>query len=459
MAKQEKHADPNTLLGQLQRGRGEGYRHALAIPRHKAWEYLLDCICNDPRLDSQVENRAEYYARLTIETGLDLNPLVQYVKEYDDKDQDWNTSLAVETIGELVKRDYKDSAARLCDYVRWGQGWEWILEFLIAGKDSNQHAKVASIIEERFPGDVELENALAWFDFNLEPWATLARHSARVGRLKDSPRKISGTGSESALPADVASLSADRLLELANKTNYWKLAKMIRKVVKPSDLDLLVKSVSLEIPFVANVALAGLAQLAPPTIFEWLEDFWSSNPDMPGFVRRRAGEVMVSLPPELTMPLARERLHHQEWHERWLAEDLFEAHAAPEDIPVLCDAIRESLLDDEKNCYRLCNLVDAFLNFPGMGSITELSDVFAQFRYSYGRARAAEAINVTAPDSFREKFALECLWDCEARTRRLASETVPWEQTGVADRFGQLAADQWEDEDVRAEAKHRIRPE
>jgi hypothetical protein len=455
MPKQEKHADPNTLLGQLQRGRGEGYRQALAAPRSEAWGCLLDCICNDPRLDSQVESRADYYAQLAIETGLDLDPLVRYVREHDDKGQGWNTPLAVETLGELAKRDYKDSAARLCYYVRWGQWWEWILEDLTAGKDSIQLTKVASIIEERFPGDAELENALAWLDLDLEPWATLTRFSARVRKLKDGPRKISGTSSEPELPANAASFTADQLLQLANKTNYWKLAKLIRQAAKPSDLDLLVKSVSLENPFVANVALAGLAQLAPPTTFEWLKDFWSSNPGMPGFLRRRAGEVIISLPPELTMPMARERLHHPEWHERYLAEDLFEAHAAPEDIPVLRDAIRKALLDDEKNCYRLCNLVEAFLNIPGIGSIPELSDVFVQFRYSYGRARAAEAIKVTAPDLFREQFATECLWDCEARTRRLALETAPGEEAGVADRFQRLADDEWEDEEVRAEAKRR----
>jgi hypothetical protein len=180
---------------------------------------------------------------------------------------------------------------------------------------------------------------------------------------------------------------------------------------------------------------------------------------MPGYLRRRAGQVMISLPPELTMPVARERLHHHEWHERHLAEDLFEAHAAPADIPLLRDAIREALLDDNKHCYRICSLVDAFLNLPDIGFIPELSEVFVQFRYSYGRARAAEAMNVTAPDLFRETFAIECLWDCEAGTRKLALETASRQGTGVTDRFRQLAADQWEDEEVRAEAKRRTLPE
>ena len=68
MPKQEHHADPESLLGQLQRGRGEGYRRILSIPRGEAWNGLVDCICNDPRLDSQVEDRAAYYASMASET-------------------------------------------------------------------------------------------------------------------------------------------------------------------------------------------------------------------------------------------------------------------------------------------------------------------------------------------------------------------------------------------------------
>ena len=55
MPKQMKHSDPNTPLGQLQPGREEGYRRAVAVPKREAWDCLLDCIRNDPRLDGQVE--------------------------------------------------------------------------------------------------------------------------------------------------------------------------------------------------------------------------------------------------------------------------------------------------------------------------------------------------------------------------------------------------------------------
>ena len=127
-----------------------------------------------------------------------------------------------------------------------------------------------------------------------------------------------------------------------------------------------------------------------------------------------------------------------------------------EDIPILKAAIEQTLDDDEEHCYRLCNLVDAFSHLPNIGPIPELSEVFVQFRYSYGRTRAAIAINVTAPDLFREKFASECLWDCEGRTRVLGAKFALGENKDVRARFRELASDIWENKSVREEAEKRI---
>jgi hypothetical protein len=450
--RQENHAEANSLLGQLQRGRGEGYRRVLCVPRSEGWDYLLDCICNDPRLDSQVEDRAGYYAAVAIETEFELEPLLRYIREYDHDDQGWNTPLAVETLGELAKRGYQNAVDRLCDYVAWGQWWDWTLDNLCAIQNPELHARIARVIEGRFPADIDLEKALLWFDLDKEPWATVGRHSTRITKLKNMPRETAGWATKPKLPSNLSSLSAKQVLELADKNNGYKLRKVIKQIVKPTDLELLRENVSLENPFVASVALAGLAQLAPPAILDWFIAFWSDNPTMPGFLRARMCEAMISLPPDLTLPLARERLHHKECHERCLAEDLLQAHALPEDIPILREAIRDALVDDEENCYRLCNLVETFCRFPGAGPIPELSAVFTEFRYSYGRARAAEAIHVTAPELFHE-LALECLWDCEAKTRGLGARIAPLR---TINRLHQLASDPWEDESVRSQAKNRL---
>src|SRR4051812_33797511 len=68
-------ADPATTLGQLQRGRGAGW---LAAARSgDGRELLRSCLRRDPRWDGQVEDRADYYARLALELGLtadDIDP-------------------------------------------------------------------------------------------------------------------------------------------------------------------------------------------------------------------------------------------------------------------------------------------------------------------------------------------------------------------------------------------------
>lgn len=403
-----------------------------------------------------MEDRAAYYASMAIETELELDPLLRYVRDYDQDDQGWNTPLAIETLGELAKQSYKDAADMLCDYVGWGQWWDRTLDYLCTVKNSQRQEGIARKIEERFPLDVDLAKALAWFDLDHEPWTTLARHSARITNLGNHPGILAASSRGQALPPNLAALGVKQLLELADERNRHQLRKVIRQIVQLSDLDLLIESVSNEKPFITDVALAGIARLAPPSVLPWLASYWSANPSMPGFLRVRIGEVMVALPPKLTLPLARERLHHAEWHERHLAEELFGAHAMPEDIPLLRTAIREALADEEENCYRLCHLTETFFNLRDSGPIPELLTVFREFRYSYGRARAAKAIQVTAPGLFCRDFAWECLWDCESQTRILGAQTVPLEASETMKRLHHLASAPSEDEEVRAAAGRRI---
>ena len=127
-----------------------------------------------------------------------------------------------------------------------------------------------------------------------------------------------------------------------------------------------------------------------------------------------------------------------------------------EDIPMLRAAIDQALHEDDANCYRLCNLVEALSHLPDVGSVPELLEVFFRFRYSYGRALAAKALHVTAPDHFREKLAMECLRDCEARTRIHGEKAASLETHDATGRLRHLASDPWEDEEVRAEARKRM---
>src|SRR5690349_16295324 len=80
-------ARPESLLGQLQRGRGAGFLWASREDPKVVHPLLVECVTRDPRCDHQVESRAEYYARLVVLTSMSLESLSEYLHENDDKDQ------------------------------------------------------------------------------------------------------------------------------------------------------------------------------------------------------------------------------------------------------------------------------------------------------------------------------------------------------------------------------------
>ena len=77
-------APSGTLLGLLQRGRGDGTLHALTAPRAEALAALNHCVLRDPRHDWQVENRSLYYARLYLDLNGELDEIEAHLFDADD---------------------------------------------------------------------------------------------------------------------------------------------------------------------------------------------------------------------------------------------------------------------------------------------------------------------------------------------------------------------------------------
>jgi hypothetical protein len=450
MPKPVQHAPPNSTLGLLQRGRGEGYRRVVALPKSEAWGLLVECICNDPRLDSQAESRAEYYAEIALKVELDVGPIGDYLREYDDTDESgWNTQLAVYTLDELARRGHLAAAEMLLDYVRWGARWEQPFYNSGAVRSDTFIKRLAEAFESRFPTDDELKEAIDCFFLDEEPWRSILRHSPRIAKFQINARKRSELKRRKDF-SYLHSLSVSQLLEQEiTLANGHEFRKAIEKIVVPADVELLLSHVSVAKPAVAGVALAGLAKLAPPSIFDWVTKFWSDNAGLVGPILPRLLDTVIAMPSDFSLPLAREWLFHDRPHERRLAEQILQRHATPDDIPSLRFAIAEALKEDYDNVYRICNLVEAFRHLPDAGVIPELCDVFAQFRYSFGRMLTAKAMAVTAPAYFDEHFAFECLWDCEPGTRQLAAERVSLGNHSTRCRPEKLAGDELEEDSNR----------
>ena len=442
-------------MGKLQRGRGAGFLAARHEKPETTWPLLGGCITQDPRLDRQVENRDDFYAALVIETGMELGPLATHLYEHDDKDQSgWNTPLTVTTLGSLAKRSYRDAVEILRDYVSWGNWWNWAIDELVATQNLAAWTNLDEVFCKRFSNDESLKEELGWISSDEEPWKTWCKQNARLSQFIGSFLQPANQFEEH----DFKNLSVADTLRLAGQDARVcaKLRKIIAHLVKPADFDFLLSQVSITEPNRSGVALAGLAKLANPAMFDWLLDFWFNNPEMPSALRVRAEEVISSLPPAQTLPLARDWLNHDDWHFRSLAEDLMKRHATPDDVPLLRKEIAAALADGDNQIYRLCDLIEAFKHLSSLGRIPELESVFVEFRYSYGRSRAAEALLAVDPEFFVRTYAHECLWDCEDRTRALGCEAVDLADKTTSERINQLSADVWEDESVRNAAAKRL---
>src|SRR5690606_21234231 len=166
-----RHEPPDTVHGQLQRGRGSGYLAALELPRAEAHRMLTDCITRDPRIDSQVESRAEYYASLAIRLALPLEPLATHLKRSGDPEQScWATSLTVEVLGLLARRGNRAAVEILRDYVQWGLRWDDAIRELAASPNQSVWTGLDQVICSQFSDIERLESALDWFRADDPAW-------------------------------------------------------------------------------------------------------------------------------------------------------------------------------------------------------------------------------------------------------------------------------------------------
>jgi hypothetical protein len=150
-------ASADNLLGRLQRGRGQGYIDALAVPRREAAAALTRCLTLDPRTDHQVESRDEYYGHIAVDIKLDLAPLEAFLlapPAADTGTDDWRDVLALYTLGSMGRLGRADAVALLRRYVEVGEDWSTALEALswptvlnVEGLDRDVVARASSVDE------------------------------------------------------------------------------------------------------------------------------------------------------------------------------------------------------------------------------------------------------------------------------------------------------------------------
>ncbi|GJF31978.1 hypothetical protein KNE206_46780 [Kitasatospora sp. NE20-6] len=465
-----------SLVGLLQRGRGDGQLHALAADRAEAVTALETCVTQDPRADWQVENRSLYYARLYMELEAPLTGLRGHLHSADDAlDQDEaRTGLALAVLGHLAAYGRRDALDLLRGYAAAGWNWAWALDELALRDDDRSLLDLAPAVLDRFPagpaGDADLRAAIRGA-YEPRPWRLWAAHHPRVAAAgEQSPfdlwqRQLNRGGvTPGWSTADVLAWADRPEPDAAGEPDTTAAARRaaaaarcLAAVVRPQDRETVLDAARHGEPGARRAALRYLVD--------------QSDPAAAGLIEAAAADVDERIVTGALEVLGRMRGPEALGHaRRWAdpatggadsalgeaAVQLLADAGEPADGPMVVDALRRWISARGVEGAGLATLVDGVGRLAAAGAVPALRHVYGETVSSELRGRAARALAVTDPH-FAQGPAVECLWDCEESTRELAARHVT--TTGdvrVLERLRRLAADPAEEAEVHAAVRVRL---
>ena len=143
---------------------------AMETPREEVWPLLVECVTNDPRSDDQWNPDVEYHASLILKTGMDLGPLLSFVRHNDaSEDQEWNSYYSLETLRCLARQGSRQALEFRREYNECGFDFEEITR--IVGKLAELEALegIDEILYDRISSDADVYEQLQ--DEIEEDWA------------------------------------------------------------------------------------------------------------------------------------------------------------------------------------------------------------------------------------------------------------------------------------------------
>ncbi|KOG35775.1 HEAT repeat domain-containing protein [Streptomyces wedmorensis] len=462
-------APSGTLLGLLQRGRGDGTLHALAAPRAEALAALNHCVLDDPRHDWQVENRSLYYARLYLDLHGGLDEIQAHLfgaEDHLDTDES-RTGLALAVLGHLASYGRQDALLLLRRYAAAGTNWAWALDELALRDDDAGLRALALPVLARFPagpdGDADLA-ATVRDAYEPRPWRLWAEDpreavGARVRAAREQgsfdrwQRQMSPAG-----PRPGWSVRA--VLDWAQE-GYERgavldgpAARCLAAVAGPEDRPELLAAARHGARGARGAALHHLAASQDPAVLDLVEaaadgDSTDVAEAAVAAYRRMCGEDAV----------ARARA----WVRRTdalgaAAAEVLACRGTAQDATLVLGALRGTIRTAGPDAPELAVLVDGAGRLGIACAAPVLRHVYRETASSQLRGRTARALAATDP-TFATGFAVECLWDCEETTREVAALHAETGDVRVAERLRRLAADPAEEAEVQTAVRNRIGPD
>ncbi|KAB2971645.1 HEAT repeat domain-containing protein [Streptomyces sp. SS1-1] len=462
-------APSGTLLGLLQRGRGDGTLHALTAPRSEALAALDQCVLHDPRHDWQVENRSLYYARLYLDLNGELDTIEAHLFDAEDTldTEESRTGLALAVLGHLASYGRRDALELLRRYAASGTNWAWALDELALRDDDAGLRALAAPVLARFPADPEgdAELAVAVRDaFEPRPWrlwaddprpsiATRVRAAHETGCFDRWQRQMNPTGPRPGWSVqavfDWAQQGLDRGAAL-----HVPAARCLSAVAGPEDRPEILAAAREGGDGARCTALRYLADMGDPDVLDLVEAAVVTGSPV---VVEAALDAFERMRGVAAVDRARG------WARRpdvlgAAAGRVLACRGGAQDKDLVLAALREAVRGDGPDASTLWTLVDGTGRLGIACAAPVLRHIYRETASSHLRGRTARALAATDP-SFPAGFAVECLWDCEENTRELAARHAETGDTRVVERLRRLAADPAEEDEVQTAVRSRIGPD
>ncbi|MFD4726379.1 HEAT repeat domain-containing protein [Streptomyces seoulensis] len=459
-------APSGTLLGLLQRGRGDGTLHALTAPRAEALQALDHCVLNDPRHDWQVENRSLYYARLYLDLNGGLDAIEAHLLDPEDAldTEESRTGLALAVLGHLASYGRLDALALLRRYAAQGANWAWALDELALRDDDAGLRALAAPVLARFgtdpAGEAELAAAVRdafeprpwrlWADDPRESVSARVRAASEAGSFDRWQRQLRPTGPRPGWSVDAVFEWAQQGLE-RGAALHVPAARCLVAVAAPEDRPEILAAARTGTDGARCTALRYLADSGAPETLDLVE---AAVADGPGVVVDAALDAFE----RMRTPAAVERARR--WAPRpdvlgAAAGRVLACRGGARDSDLVLGALREAVRGEGPDAPTLWTLVDGAGRLGIACAAPVLRHIYRETASSHLRGRAARALAATDP-SFAAGFAVECLWDCEETTRELAARHAETGDARVVERLRRLAADPAEEDEVQTAVRSRF---
>ncbi|MEV7202887.1 HEAT repeat domain-containing protein [Streptomyces griseoluteus] len=459
-------APSGTLLGLLQRGRGDGTLHALTAPRAEALQALDHCVLHDPRHDWQVENRSLYYARLYLDLNGGLDAIEGHLLDPEDAlDTDESrTGLALAVLGHLASYGRLDALALLRRYAAQGANWAWALDELALRDDDAGLRALAVPVLARFgtdpAGEAELAAAVRdafeprpwrlWADDPRESVSARVRAAGEAGSFDRWQRQMRPTGPRPGWSVDAVFEWAQQGLE-RGAALHVPAARCLVAVAGPEDRPEILAAARSGTDGARCTALRYLADSGAPETLDLVE---AAVADGPGVVVDAALDAFE----RMRTPAAVDRARR--WAQRpdvlgAAAGRVLACRGGAKDGELVLGALREAVRGEGPDAPTLWTLVDGAGRLGIACAAPVLRHIYRETASSHLRGRAARALAATDP-SFAAGFAVECLWDCEETTRELAARHAETGDARVVERLRRLAADPAEEDEVQTAVRSRF---